>query len=146
MNKIGIERIAYNIMPIAIRKKWFEKSAQKLVDLATPTNMPKLLVEFPIVSQVGKLFCECTYKLEGDHPLGASCWKAFERLDEYVNRDIILSEDAIKACDRAGELMSAERSRIRVEHIDIINHSCNNIFTRDRNIKELESRMQQIAQ
>ena len=146
MNKIGIERIAYDIMPIVIRRKWSVKSATKLIDLATPTNIPKLLVEFAVVAQVRKVFCECTYQLEGDDPLGVSCWKIFERLDEYANRDIILSEETIKACDRAGELMNTERSKIRVEHVDNINHSRYNILTRERNIKDLESRIKQITQ
>ena len=75
------------------------------------------------------------------HMLGVSSWKAFERLDEHVNRDIILSEDTIKACDRAGELMNAERSKLRVQHVDNINHSRYNILTRERKIKDLESRI-----
>lgn len=146
MNKIGVERITYDIMPIAIRKKWSEKSAKKLVDLATPTNMPKILVEFAAASQFGKLFCECTYQLEGDDPLGASCWMVFERLDEYANRDISLSEETTKVCDRAGELMNAERSRIRVDNVDSINHSRCNILARERNIKESQSRLEDVAQ
>ena len=108
MNKIGIERIAYDIMPIVIRRKWSVKSATKLIDLATPANIPKLLVEFAVVAQVGKVFCECTYQLEGDDPLGVFSWKVFEHLDEYVNGDIILSEDTIKVCNRVNELMNAE--------------------------------------
>ena len=73
MSSIGIERIINEIIPITVKKKWSEKSIKKLVNIAVPRNVPKLLVEFAVVAQVAKLLCESMCALESDIPLGISC-------------------------------------------------------------------------
>ena len=42
--------------------------------------------------------------------------------------------------------MSVERNKLRVDIIDNANHSRHNIITRDRNIKQLESKIDQLNQ
>ena len=54
------------------KKKSSEESVKNITSLANEKNIPKMLVEFAVVSQIGKIFCESTYALEGDDPFGAS--------------------------------------------------------------------------
>ena len=73
MHKIGIEQIISIIIPVGERNRWSEESIKKMRESGSYSNVPKLLVEFAAVSQVGKILCESTYSLEGDDPLGATC-------------------------------------------------------------------------
>ena len=95
-------------MQIAIDKNQLEESVKEFIDVASPLNLPKILVEFSVVAQVGKLFCECVYALEEDNPLGSSYQMIFERLDGCANSHFTFSRDTIKACDRVGVLMLVE--------------------------------------
>ena len=73
MHHFGVERIIHTVLPVCEQKKWSEESVKKLTSLANEKNIPKILVEFEVVSQIGKIFCESTHALEGYDPLGASC-------------------------------------------------------------------------
>ena len=116
-----------------------------MVNIAVLINVPKLLVEFAIVAQVGKLLCELTHALEDDHHLEVSCWMIFEQLDEYVESGITLSKETVKVCDKAGEMMSTERSKLYIGAIDNINNLSFNITCRDNTISELNTKIELCA-
>ena len=141
MFDLGIERILNEIVPIGVRNKWSEESIKKMVNLGSQVNLPKLIVEFAVVSQVGRIFCQSTYSLEGDDPIGASCWLIFERLDKYANDGVILSNITAQACDRAGELMSIQSSEVRTGVADELNHARNQLSDINDNITRLSSRI-----
>ena len=63
-NNIGMKRIFSTMLPVCERNKWSEKSVKKLISIADEKTTPKILVEFAIVSQIGKILCESTYALE----------------------------------------------------------------------------------
>ena len=112
-----------------------------MISTADEATIPLLIVEFAVVAQVGKVFCESTYALEGDDPLGSTCWMIFDRLDRYVNQGIFLSADTLKACDHAGELMTAHRSRFRTKMMDNVTHLQNKMQDETTSISNLQSRL-----
>ena len=66
-------KLINNIIPIGLRNKWSKESVKKMVNASSLINLLKLIVEFTVISQVGKIFYQSTYSLEGNNPLGASC-------------------------------------------------------------------------
>ena len=64
INNVGMERIFSTIIPVCERNKWSEKSVKKMISIADEKTTPKILAEFAIVSQIGKILCESTYALE----------------------------------------------------------------------------------
>ena len=147
MSHFRIEHIINTILPVCKEKKWSEESMKKLRDIAIEKNVPKLIVEFAVVSEIIKVFCETTYALEGDDPLGLSCWLVFDRLDNYINNGITLSQETIKAYDRAGELISEYASKIRIKLNDSIYDvkiRLSNIIRNIDNLKSLLARLNEV--
>ena len=142
MSSIGIERIINEIILITTRKKWSKESIKKLVNIVVLRNVLKLLVKFAVVAQVGKLLRKSTYALEGNNPLGVSCSMIFEQLDKYVESGVILPEETAKVCDKAREIISTERYKLRMGAIDNISNLCFNITCRNNNISELNMKIE----
>ena len=91
MNILGIKRIINEIIHITVTKKWLKESIKKLINITVPRNILKLLVEFAVLVQVGKLLRKSAHALEGDDPLSVSYWIIFERLNEYIESSVTLS-------------------------------------------------------
>ena len=121
-NNIGVERIVSAMLPVCERNKWSENSVKNDIHITDEKTTPKILVEFAIVSQIGKMFCESACALEGDDPLGCSCWLVLERLDRCVSDGTCLYVARMRACDRVGELICTHRNAVRNNLNDNVNH------------------------
>ena len=113
LNEISIETIIKDVIPIALEYKWSEKSVNKLNELISEETLPLIMVELAAVADIGKIFCETTYVLEGDDPLGCCSWMAFENLDRYVEEGVKLNSATINACDKAGELANEVLAKLQ---------------------------------
>ena len=91
------------------------------------------------------MFCESTYSLEGDAPLGATCWIVFERLDKHIENGVMLSNENMKACDRAGELMSQQTAALRVGITDDLNHTRVKMSSINQSINELSTKIADVS-
>ena len=109
LDTFGIKNIADGLIPALQEMNVSVQSVKKMKQIACPENIPRLLVEAAAVADVGKLFCQSTYLLEGDDPLAIGSWIVFEKLDCYVNSNsniIRLSLCTIDKCAEAAKLIT----------------------------------------
>ena len=122
LNEIRIEKIINEIIPIVERAGWSQESVKRMKKVACPLKIPMLMVQTAVIEEVGKPFCEATYILDRNYPLGVCCWMVFENLNRYVDGGIQLAEKTINIFNRAAELIQVERNKLQEEKAD-------NIFT-----------------
>ena len=91
-----------------VEKEWSKESSKKLQQLVTPSTLPKLLVEMNAVVEVGRVFCQSTYTLEGDDPLVFTAYLVFERLNKTISElgNANSLSNTRQACKTASNLVS----------------------------------------
>ena len=104
LHEIEIETIVNDAIPISLRNRQSEKSVNKLSDLVSKETLPRIMVEIAAVTDVGKIFCETTYVLEGDDPLGCCSQMAFEKIDRHIEEGVKIRKVTLNVFDKAGEM------------------------------------------
>ena len=56
--------------------------------------LPRLIVEYGAVREVGRPFCLATCAAEGDNPLVFGIYRIFEQLEAFVKRPLTFPQDS----------------------------------------------------
>ena len=139
MHEIGIETIVNDVIPIALQNQWSEKSVNKLSDLVSKENLPRIMVEIAAVTDVGKMFCETTYILEGNDHLGCCSWIAFKKINRHIKEGVKLSKVTLNVCNKAGKMSN----QLLVE---LQSKSSSKVAETEKTIDRLQNSINQIKQ
>jgi hypothetical protein len=116
MDSFGILRIVNELIPTLEALKLSTKSVNKMKRVASPENIPRLIVEAAAMADVGKLFCQSTYLLEGEDPLALTSWMVFEKMDVNVEDNLNMARFrpcTIAKCEYAAKLAKVFRDEKR---------------------------------
>ena len=97
------------------------------------------MVEIAAVTDVGKMFCETTYVLEGNDPLGCWSWIAFKKINRHIKEGVKLSKVTLNVCNKAGKMSN----QLLVE---LQSKSSSKVAETEKTIDRLQNSINQIKQ
>jgi len=83
LHRFGFDNVMDRAIPVCLDKNFSEASIKSLLLVAMDEALPKVLVQFAVVVDVGLIFCQSTYQIKGDDPLVLSCYRVLNRLNTF---------------------------------------------------------------
>ena len=135
MDKIGIQRINDELIPLAIERNVSVKSVKKMQKASNKMKMPKIIVHAAAIADVGRPFCIATYLTEGDDPLVFSQYMILNNLDSFVGNgpNFVTGGNTLKRCKESAAMV-----------VKLREESLANIASQESIIADLENDAQDI--